>query len=72
MLLLVILAPLTVAKQSPLRVEVTALVLVSTKEELVAEQRATGLPYSQEAGAILSLTSLPETQQEHCFATVLL
>ena len=69
MLLLVMLTPLTEAKQSPLRVLVD---LVPTTVVVKLEaQRAIGLPASHEVGATLSLNTLAETQQEQGLARVL-
>ena len=71
MLLLVKVVLLMTATQSPLRVKLRALVLGSTKLVLVEAQVAKGLPYSQTAGAILSLMSPREAQHWQGLATVL-
>lgn len=71
MLLLVMLTPLTVAKQSPLRVLVDFLVLTLITEVRFEAQRAIGFPASHEAGATLSLKTLAGTQQAHGLARVL-
>lgn len=64
------LVPLTKAEQFPLRVELSALVLGSTKVIFVEAQRAIGLPDSQVLGATLSLKRLTETQHEQGLAKV--
>lgn len=71
MLLLVMLTPLTVAKQSPLRVLVDFLVLALITEVRLEAQRAIGLPASHEAGATLSLKTFAGTQQAQGLARVL-
>ena len=69
MLLLVMLTPLTEAKQSPLRVllDLVPTIVVVTLEA----QRAIGLPASHEVGATLSLKTLAETQQAQGLARLL-
>ena len=71
MLLLVMLTPLTVAKQSPLRVLMNFLVIESVVVVKLEAQRAIGLPASHEVGATLSLNTLADTQQAQGLARVL-
>lgn len=70
MLLLVMVTLLMTATQSPLRVETTAFVKALTEVVLVEAHVAKGVPFSQTAGAILSLKSLTEAQHWQGFATV--
>ena len=71
MLLLVMLTPLTVAKQSPLRALMDFLVTASVVVVKLEAQRAIGLPASHEVGATLSLNTLADTQQAQGLARVL-